>query len=99
MRMPVLADIKKTQQELTLALAELDSIEAAVVAQSSHQPRADTTQLRERVEFLQQENRELAQVSVTLSHCHTVTLSHCHTVTLSHCHTVTLSHCHTVTSP
>ena len=69
MRMPVLADIKKTQQELTLALAELDSIEAAVVAQSSHQHPADSNQLRERVEFLQQENRELAQVStITLSH-------------------------------
>ena len=63
MRMPVLADIRKTQQELTLALAELDSIEAAVVAQSSSQPPSDSPQLRERVEFLQQENRELAQVS------------------------------------
>ena len=73
MRMPVLADIKKTQQELTLALAELDSIEAAVVAQSSHQQPADSNQLRERVEFLQQENRELAQVSITMSHCHTFT--------------------------
>ena len=72
MRMPVLADIKKTQQELTLALAELDSIEAAVVAQSSNQPRADSTQLMERVEFLQQENRELAQVShPALTHCRT----------------------------
>ena len=85
MRMPVLADIRKTQQELTLALAELDSIEAAVVAQSSSHHPADSNQLRERVEFLQQENRELAQVSNTLSHCHTVTLSHCHTVTLSNC--------------
>ena len=63
--MPVLADIRKTQQELTLALAELDSIEAAVVAQSSSQPPSDSAQLRERVEFLQQENRELAQVSHT----------------------------------
>ena len=65
MRMPVLADIRKTQQELTLALAELDSIEAAVVAQNSSQPPSDSVQLRERVEFLQQENRELAQVSHT----------------------------------
>ena len=83
MRMPVLADIRKTQQELTLALAELDSIEAAVVAQSSSQTPPDSSQLRERVQFLQQENRVLAQVS------HTATLSHCHTVTLSHCHDVT----------
>ena len=83
MRMPVLADIKKTQQELTLALAELDSIEAAVVAQSSNQPRADSTQLRERVEFLQQENRELAQVTVTLSHCYIFTLSNYHATTLT----------------
>ena len=63
MRMPVLADIRKTLQELTLALAELDSIEAAVVAQSSSQPPPDSARLRERVEFLQLENRELAQVS------------------------------------
>ena len=62
MRMPVLADIRKTQQELTLALAELDSIEAAVVAQGSSQHQPDASQLKERVEFLQQENRELAQV-------------------------------------
>ena len=73
MRMPVLADIRKTQQELTLALAELDSIEAAVVAQGSSQPQADSTLLRERVEFLQLENRELAQVSLTPYYCHTVT--------------------------
>ena len=83
MRMPVLADIRKTQQELTLALAELDSIEAAVVAQGSSQPQADSTLLRDRVEFLQLENRELAQVSLTQYYCHTVILSHCHTVTLS----------------
>ena len=69
MKMPVLADIKKTQQELTLALAELDSIEAAVVniesvgSQAEASPTSrDSTQLRERIEFLQQENRELAQV-------------------------------------
>ena len=97
MRMPVLADIKKTQQELTLALAELDSIEAAVVAQSSSQTPPDSSQLRERVQFLQQENRVLAQVSLTLSHWYTATLSHCHTVTPSHWYTVTLSQCHSVT--
>ena len=74
MKMPVLADIRKTQQELTLALAELDSIEAAVVnietvgAQTQHSPPAsgDSTQLRERIEFLQQENRELAQVYISI---------------------------------
>ena len=67
MKMPVLADIRKTQQELTLALAELDSIEAAVVnieaGPASLQTSSQSAQLKERVEFLQQENRELAQVT------------------------------------
>ena len=32
MKMPVLADLRRTQQELSLALAELDNIEAAVTS-------------------------------------------------------------------
>lgn len=76
MKMPVLADIRKTQEELSLALAELDSIEAAVSnieirngsvapSGSASGPANDISnrQLKERVEFLTEENRELSQVS------------------------------------
>ena len=71
MKMPVLADIKKTQEELSLALAELDNIEAAVSSfersrPSVQAPRNDQVenQLRDRVEFLNQENKELSQVTI-----------------------------------
>jgi len=68
--MPVLADIKKTQEELSLALAELDNIEAAVSSFERSRPPVPApnpgndevaNQLRDRVEFLNQENRDLSQ--------------------------------------
>ena len=76
MKMPVLADIRRTQEELSLALAELDNIEAAVnnfetrngseaASGSDPGPANHNTnrQLKEKVEFLSEENRELSQVS------------------------------------
>ena len=68
--MPVLADIQKTQQELTLALAELDNIEAAFHGnQGSSSTRNANTQREQdkdvssqRIQFLTEENKELAQV-------------------------------------
>ena len=68
--MPVLADIRKTQEELSLALAELDNIEAAVngidttrnATNTAAVAASDNTHLRDRVDFLSEENRELAQV-------------------------------------
>ena len=75
--MPVLADIRRTQEELSLALAELDNIEAAVNnietrngsesgSASAPGPVNDNVnrQLKERVEFLSEENKELSQVSI-----------------------------------
>ena len=40
MKMPVLADLRRTQQELSLALAELDNIEAAVTSMDRPGPGA-----------------------------------------------------------
>ena len=68
--MPVLADIQKTQQELTLALAELDNIEAAFSGnQGTSSTRNANTQREQdkevssqRIQFLTEENKELAQV-------------------------------------
>lgn len=68
--MPVLADIQKTQQELTLALAELDNIEAAFSSnQGSSSNRNDNPQREQdkdlssqRLQFLTEENKELSEV-------------------------------------
>ena len=66
--MPVLADIRKTQEELTLALAELDNIEASVgegSGSSGHGSSGDS-RLSERIQFLTEENKELSTVSLKI---------------------------------
>ena len=71
MKMPNLADLKKTKEELTLALAELDNLEKAARnielsgqnganGQNGNKSRAEEIRLKEKVEFLQQANKELA---------------------------------------
>ena len=80
MKMPVLADIRRTQEELSLALAELDNIEAAVNnfetrngsesgSASAPGPANDNInrQLKERVEFLSEENKEFSGTNYTQS--------------------------------
>ena len=66
--MPVLADIRKTQEELTLALAELDNIEASVGegSGSSGQGSSGDSRLSERIQFLTEENKELSTVSLKI---------------------------------
>ena len=69
--MPSLADLKKTKEELTLALAELDNLEKTARnielsgqnganGQNGNKSRAEEIRLKEKVEFLQQANKELA---------------------------------------
>ena len=68
--MPVLADIQKTQQELTLALAELDSIEATFngnqttssTRNSNNQREQERDVSRQKIQFLTEENKELSEV-------------------------------------
>ena len=73
MKMPVLADIQKTQQELTLALAELDNIEASFntnqgpfSARNGNNSQAQDQDLaKERIQFLTEQNKELSEVTHT----------------------------------
>jgi len=69
--MPSLSDLRKTKEELELALAELDNLERAARnidlaaengANSKHEAERSTenNQLKEKVEFLEQANKELA---------------------------------------
>ena len=68
--MPVLADIQKTQQELTLALAELDSIEATFngyqttssTRNTNNQREQERDVSRQKIQFLTEENKELSEV-------------------------------------
>ena len=71
MKMPSLSDLRKTKEELELALAELDNLErvarsidlaAENGAISKHEAERSTenNQLKEKVEFLEQSNKELA---------------------------------------
>ena len=73
MKMPTLKDLRKTKEELKLALAELDSLEAAtrnidLAAQngshnSNHhqETNAEDVQLKEKVRFLEEANKELSE--------------------------------------
>jgi chromosome segregation ATPase len=69
MKMPSLADLKKTKDELELALAELDNIERATRnielagqnGKSEVERSAEEIQLKQKVEFLEQSNKELAE--------------------------------------
>ena len=71
MKMPSLLDLKKTKEELELALAELDNLEIAtrsldLAAQNSAVSKNEVErsikdrQLKEKVEFLEQANNELS---------------------------------------
>ena len=74
--MPVLADIRKTQEELTLALAELDNIEASVgegSGSSGHGSSGDS-RLSERIQFLTEENKELSTVSLKIMKANIVSI-------------------------
>ena len=67
MKMPNLADLKKTKEELTLALAELDNLEkTARNIELSGQNGANAqnkteSQAEEKVDFLKQANKDLAE--------------------------------------
>lgn len=69
--MPGLSDLKKTKEELELALAELDNLERATrslelaaqngaVSKNEVERSTEERQLKEKVEFLEQANKELS---------------------------------------
>ena len=71
MKMPSLSDLQKTKEELELALAELDNLERATrnieltaengaAAKNETERSREDSQLKEKIEFLEQANRELA---------------------------------------
>ena len=71
MKMPSLSDLQKTKEELELALAELDNLERATrnieltaengaAAKNETERAREDSQLKEKIEFLEQANRELA---------------------------------------
>ena len=65
MKMPSLSDLKKTKDELELALTELDNLERAtrnldLAAQNGAVSKNEERQLKEKVEFLEQANKELS---------------------------------------
>ena len=71
MKMPSLLDLKKTKEELELALAELDNLERATrgldhaaqngaVSKNEVERSTEECQLKEKVEFLEQANKELS---------------------------------------
>jgi len=71
MKMPSLSDLQKTKEELELALAELDNLERATqnieltaengaAAKNETERAKEDCQLKEKIEFLEQANKELA---------------------------------------